>query len=268
MSLAALLAEAMPQEGGPSASLGAGFDVEIPIDWHQGRTAYGGLSAALALNAAIREGGEMPPLRSAQVSFVGPLYGRVEVRARVLRRGRNATWVAARIVREGEVGLVASFVFMAPVADSVLGLEERPTPAGVLPVEDGGSYPLTHAPVFLREHFEVRFALPRVAAKRPEVCAWVRAKDHAALAPMTGLLLVADALPPGVMPLVHTRVPVSSMTWQCNVLDPAPATPGGWWLMRSSADHARAGGSSERIEIWNGEGGAVLDSMQSVALFG
>ena len=80
MSFAALLAGAEPREGG--------FDVAIPPDWHQGRTAYGGLSAALALESASRVGGEMPPLRSCQVGFVGPLYGPVDVRARVLRRGR------------------------------------------------------------------------------------------------------------------------------------------------------------------------------------
>ncbi|HMO69140.1 MAG TPA: thioesterase family protein, partial [Novosphingobium sp.] len=86
MSLPALLAGAEP--------LTSGFRLAIPEDWHQGRTAYGGFSAALALAAARKAGGEgLPPLRSAAVSFVGPLFGAIEARARVLRAGRNATWV-------------------------------------------------------------------------------------------------------------------------------------------------------------------------------
>ena len=67
-----------------------GFATAIPEDWMQGRTSYGGFSAALALEAARGLAPDLPPLRSAQVSFVGPLSGEVEVRARMLRRGKNA----------------------------------------------------------------------------------------------------------------------------------------------------------------------------------
>ena len=69
-----------------------GFATAIPEDWMQGRTSYGGFSAALALEAARGLAPDLPPLRSAQVSFVGPLSGEVEVRARMLRRGKNASW--------------------------------------------------------------------------------------------------------------------------------------------------------------------------------
>ena len=103
MSLGQLLAAAEPLTGG--------FRLAIPESWHQGRTAYGGLTAALALHAARQVGGaDLPPLRSAQVSFVGPVYGEIEARARVLRRGRNAVWIAAELLRDGEVGTSATLV--------------------------------------------------------------------------------------------------------------------------------------------------------------
>ena len=103
-------------------SLPDGFRLAIPEDWHQGRTAYGGLSTALALTAAVKAGGDgLPPLRSAMVSFVGPLFGPVEVGARVLRRGKNATWISGEVLREGECGLQAGFVFMGPVTTSLHG---------------------------------------------------------------------------------------------------------------------------------------------------
>ena len=92
-----------------------GFVVNIPEDWHQGRTAYGGFSSALALSAALQIGGELPPLRSAQLSMIAPLFGEVEARARVLRRGRNATWIASEILRDFEVFFTAIFVFIVPV---------------------------------------------------------------------------------------------------------------------------------------------------------
>jgi acyl-CoA thioesterase len=259
MSFAAVLATAEPRDGG--------FSVRIPEDWHQGRTAYGGFSSALALAAALEVGGELPPLRSAQVSMIAPLHGAVEVHAEVVRRGRNATWVAAQIAREGEVGFTASFAFMGPVA-SVLHLNDRPAPTGVIPVDRARRFVNERGPTFLRSHFDVRFALPRAEEKRPEMCWWVRAKERIGLDPMVELLLCADALPPGVMSLLARGTPVSTMQWQCNLLTPAPATREGWWLLRSTGDYAEAGCSSQRMAIWNADGIPVLAGMQSVALFG
>lgn len=261
MSLPDLLAGAEPLENG--------FRLAIPEDWHQGRTAYGGFSAALALAAARGVAGEgLPPLRSAAVSFVGPLSGPVEARARVLRQGRNATWVSAEVLREGEVGLAATFVFMGPVA-SALHLNRRPMPEGVIPVEQAKERVIARAPAFLSAHFDVRFALPPSEAREPELCLWVRPRGWEGMDGALALLLSADALPPGVFPLLMPDVPpVSSMTWQANLLTPAPATRDGWWLLRSRGDYAENGCSSQIMEAWNADGEPVMAGMQSIALFG
>lgn len=245
-----------------------GFALSVPESWHQGRTCYGGFSATLALAAARQAGGDLPPLRSAQVAFVGPLYGEVEAKARVLRRGKNATWASAEVLREGEVGLAASFVFMGPV-DSGLHLNDVAPPADLIPVDEAAELqPGGFAPIFLRNHFDVRHALSRRAEKRPEICWWVRPKAHAALDPALSAVLSADGVPPAVMPLMHPGVMVSSMTWQINMLTPAPATRDGWWLLRSSGNYAEAGCSSQQMQLWNADGAPILSAMQSVALFG
>ena len=260
MGLADLLSNAEPREDG--------FALAIPESWHQGRTAYGGLSAAISLAAAQKLGGDLPPLRSAQVSFVGPLYGEVEVRAQVLRRGRNATWIRSDILRNGEVGLAAAFVFMGAI-DSAVSIDDRAAPAGLITPEDARAVPTERSPVFLQNHFDVRFALPRgEGPKRAETCWWVRLREHARLDPMVHLLACADGSPPAVLPFLPPRAPVSSMTWQCNLLDPAPATRDGWWLLRAASDHAENGGASDMIDLWNADGAPVVASMQSVAVFG
>jgi acyl-CoA thioesterase len=263
MSLPSLLAGAEPIEGG--------FATAIPESWLQGRTCYGGLSAALGLTAAMQAGGALPPLRSAQVSFIGPLSGRVEVRARVLRSGRNAIWIASEISGEGGVGLTATFVFMGPV-ESALHLNDRPAPAGFLSPEDAPALPGDRGAPFLRNNFDMRFALsrngPKGADRRPEFCWWVRPKAREGLDPMVALMLSADALPPGVLALLPPTTPVSSMGWQVNLLTPAPATRDGWWLLRSTGDYAEKGCSSQQMEIWNASGEPVVAGMQSVAIFG
>ena len=107
-ALADILSAAIPIDGG--------FRMTIPADWLQGRTAYGGLSSAMALHAAKASDVDLPPLRSALVAFVGPLSGEVTVTAERLRRGRNAAFIEATIRSEKGIGYRATFVFMADVA--------------------------------------------------------------------------------------------------------------------------------------------------------
>jgi acyl-CoA thioesterase len=261
MSLAQLLAGAV--------RLADGFCTAIPEDWHQGRTAFGGLTAALALAAARQVGGEdLPPLRSVQVSFIGPVYGEVEVRARVLRRGRNAVWIAAEVLREGEVGTCVTFVFMAPIKNQ-LHLKHLATIPCLIALDDAPVREPDPHPVRLLQHMEVRFALPPYQEARAETCWWVRAKEREGLDPVMQLLLCADVPPPGVFAVLPRPVPpISSMTWLLNVLTTRLETRDGWWLMRVTGDTLEQGCSSDRMEIWNADGEAVSLGMQSVAIFG
>ena len=258
MSLSAILAAARPIDGG--------FTLAIPDDWMQGRTSYGGLSSALALTAAQGLAGDFPPLRSAQVSFVGPLAGEVSVTARLLRRGRNASWVTAEVTSAAGVGLVATFVFMGPI-ESALHLNDLSPPAAMIPVDDAVALPENAGPGFTR-HFERRWGLPRSPEPRAELLWWVRLKDRAGLDPMVELMMIADALPPGVMPLLGKWSPVSSMTWLVNLLTPAPTTREGWFLLRAAGNYAESGCSSQDMAIWNADGAPIAAGMQAIALFG
>ena len=65
--------------------------LDVPEDWLQGRTLFGGLQAVIGL-AAMRSIAPEAPLRSLQVTFLAPVPGGiVQARARVLRSGKSAT---------------------------------------------------------------------------------------------------------------------------------------------------------------------------------
>lgn len=255
----------LPQVLAAARLIDGGFVATIPGDWMQGRTSYGGFSAAMGLAAAQRLAADLPPLRSATVNFVGPLAGEVQVRARLLRRGRNATWIDAEVSGEAGVGLTATFVFMGPVAASTLHLHDVPMPA-VIPLDQAVALPETAGPSFA-PNFERRFAQPRSDAKRPEIVWWERLKDVDGLDPMVAMVLLGDALPPGVMPLTGPA-PISSMTWLITMLTPLPETADGWYLLRAAANYAEQGCSSQDMAIWNTRGEAVAVGMQSIAIFG
>ncbi|MCA8885628.1 MAG: thioesterase family protein, partial [Hyphomonadaceae bacterium] len=76
------------------------FAVEAPVEWSQGRTLYGGITAALAYEAVRRSHDALPPLRSAQFTFVGPASGRLRFTTALLRRGRSSTLIAADCLSE------------------------------------------------------------------------------------------------------------------------------------------------------------------------
>jgi hypothetical protein len=239
----------------------------LPESWQQGRTAYGGFSAALALAEALRAGGsELPPLRSAQFAMMAPLSGRLEVRARVLRRGRNATWIASEISSEKGVGFTANFVFMSPI-ESVLSIEQPGPPFTLRPADEAP--PLTYArgPAFLSAHFDVREGAAS-GLQAGAIAWWMRPRDHAQLDAVVALILTADGAPPSVLLQLPERVPLSTMHWHVNLLVLEPRTDDGWWLLHSNSAHARSGLSSERMAAWNSRGEPMLDELQSVALFG
>ena len=255
ISLPALLAGLEPVDGGWRGA--------IPDNWLQGRTAYGGLSAALALYAAQASDTDLPPLRSAQVSFIGPLAGPVLIRAQRLRRGRNAAFVQADVESEAGLGLRATFVFMGPVVSKV---ELRQGAAPDFAKPDAGTARFSGKAPFFTQNFD--FLDRRDETVGPaEWLRWVRLKERDGLDPMVELIAIADCLPPAALKLVGGPAPVSSMTWLLNVLGPTPRTDDGWWLLRAQADYASAGSSSQLMGIWNAAGEPVAEQMQSVAIF-
>lgn len=238
-----------------------GFRAAIPGDWMQGRTAYGGLSAALALHAALALEPDLPPLRSAQVSFVGPLAGEVTVSATRLRRGRNAAFLQADVSGDAGLGLRATFVFMAPLASAVshdAAPRSRRGPPGP------GDRIRSGDDSFFIGNFEfVDFEDTRPAEWRR----WTRLKAREGLHPMIELMTVADAMPPAAFKLFEGFVPLSTLDWMINFLTPEPVTQDGWWLLEARADTARAGYSSQRMAIWNAAGEPVAEALQGVAIF-
>lgn len=241
-----------------------GQRVRIPDNWLQGRTSYGGLSAALALHVAQQSDVDLPPLRSALVAFIGPLSGEVTIRATRLRRGRNAAFVQADVESEAGLGLRATFVFMNAIESR---LDHHAGSAPDFPRPQPGDRTFMGLPtIAFTQNFEL-LDLRDGSLGPAEWLRWVRLDQRAGLDPMVELIAVADCLPPAALKLVGGMAPISSMTWQINLLDPAPRTSDGWWLLHANADHARAGGSSQRMMIWNADGTPVAEQMQSVAIF-
>ena len=82
------------------------FTVNASDDWRQGRTLYGGVSAGLCYAACERLVPDLPPLRSAQIAFIGPSGGEATLVPTVLRRGKSVTFMACDLLADGVVAMV------------------------------------------------------------------------------------------------------------------------------------------------------------------
>lgn len=249
---------------GNATPIEAGFRTAIPAGWLQGRTSYGGLSSALALHAAQAIEPDLPPLRSAQISFIGPLSGAVDVTATRLRRGRNAAFIQADVTSEAGLGFRATFVFMSDQV-SRIELDGRLQSPYAPPAPDATLY--TGPDEFFTGNFNF-LDLKEEAKGEAEWLRWARLRAGDGLDPMVQVLAVADALPPAAFKMLGKQpAPISSLTWIVNLLTPAPATTDGWWLLSATSDYARNGCSSQNMMIWNADGQPIAQGMQSVAIF-
>lgn len=244
------------------------WQADIPETWMQGRTTYGGLSAALCLQAAQQQFDNLPPLRSAQISFIGPTSGTVEIKVTELRQGKSVSFICAELLSDKQIATHAVFCFGAH-RDSQLNSNFIETPQvpsyQELPANMFAGSAM--APKFT-ENFDARFAkgeLPMSGAERGEFFIW--AKHNCANQRMAGLLGIADMLPPAVFPMFKQPAPLSSMTWIVNIVAENIATDDGWWLLNSAAEQVQNGYSSQEMKLWNSSGEIILTGKQSVAVF-
>ncbi|MGA9796247.1 MAG: thioesterase family protein [Rhizomicrobium sp.] len=244
------------------------FRATLSDDWLQGRTAYGGLSAALCLEAALRSVPDLPPLRSAQFTFIGPAAGPLTVTPTVLRRGKSSVFMGADLAGEG--GLATRAVLCFGVArPSAVAYQSLPMPraeaiAGSAPFFDD------KPTITFQQHFESRMAggaRPFTPEEVPEYLIWFRHRDENAREGLVPLIALADAPPPASMVMFRAPAPISTMTWTVDILSDRPATRDGWWLVRSSTETAHQGYSTQAMTVWNAQGEPVIAARQNVAIF-
>lgn len=243
--------------------------LELPDGWRQGRTAYGGILTALGVAAAIKaHPGQMPPLRSAQMTFIGPAVGRLEFRPQLLREGKSVVNAGVDLMADGELAARLTLVF-GRARDSAIVHEFADFPAvdGPQTCREFNMAAMPFAPAFT-QNFQMRpagGALPLSGAAHPELLIWMRHVDASGVDPAVALVAMADALPRAAFTSFSAVAPISSINWSFELLEPVPV--GEWFLLRSFSEHARDGYSSQDMHVWNAQGQLLMRGRQSVAVF-
>lgn len=240
----------------------------IPETWMQGRTTYGGLTAALCLEGALALVDDLP-VRSAQVAFVGPVGGDVTIVPTLLRRGKNTAFVSVDMVTGTGVAAQCIFAF-GKARTSQLDFAHVPMPDVPDPETTTSFFREGPRPGFT-QNFNMKGVLggaPVSGSKERAIGLWMRSKDEATPMDATAVLAIADCPPPAALSMQVTPAPISSMTWMAEFLTDEITTTDGWYFALSEAQTARQGYSSQAMTLWNRSGEPILIGRQTIAVFG
>ena len=257
-------------------SAGQGFSVTVPADWLQGRTVFGGMQMALggrAMRAVLPLQAAAMPLRSAQMTFVGPLLGGAPIRmkAETLRTGKSTVHARCDLMHDdGKVACTVVGIFGGPRESRFV--KEMPRPEPGVSTEDARDSvigPAT-APAFL-QHFDVRIARgapPYSGYSEPRSLIYARLRDREC-GSEDALLALADVIPTPVLSMLTVPTPASSVNWMIEVLrDPAYLDLHDWVLIDTEVRAGTAGYLSQTSVLYGADGHAYSVSHQTVAVFG
>ena len=246
------------------------IDAHIPESWMQGRTTYGGLTAALSFQGALELVSDIP-IRSAQVAFVGPVGGDVTIRPTLLRRGKNTAFVSVDIT--SETGVAAQSIFAFGLArESSLHFDDMPMPTVRAPEEIDSFFASgTPRPGFT-QNFDMLLATggrPISGSDETSIGLWMRHLDPNTPQDATAILAIGDAPPPAAMSMLKTPSRISSMTWMAEFMtDDIQTDSDGWYFAQHTAQLAKSGYSSQSMRLWNRHGEPILVGRQTIAVFG
>lgn len=246
------------------------IEAHIPDSWMQGRTTYGGLTAALSLQAAMDLVDDIP-IRSAQVAFVGPVGGDVTIKPKLLRRGKNTAYVSVDVLAGEDVTAQSIFAF-GKAKQSALHFDDMPMPDVRAPDEIESFFDADRPRPGFTQNFDMLMALggrPISGSKEKSIGLWMRHLDPQAPQDATAVLAIGDAPPPAVMSMFSEPLRISSMTWMAEFMtDTITTDPAGWFFAQHTAQLAKDGYSSQSMRLWNRQGEPILVGRQTIAVFG
>lgn len=244
-----------------------GFTGQIPPEWGQGRTAFGGLAAALLVNAVTGLPGLADrPVRSVDAAFIGPVPpGPVRLRAEVLRQGKYLTHAAAELIGADEEPLTRVHMVLGDLRDSAVVV--TPEPPVTVPFDDCIQMPYLAGitPEFTR-NFDFRFAsgFPYSGGTEARVTGWCRHRTpERGVAAVTALV---DAWPGTVLPLLTAPAPASTVRWSLQFPGDDEIRGDEWFWYTSDAPTAAGGYSTMTAQLWR-DGRLLSWSEQLLAIF-
>jgi acyl-CoA thioesterase len=248
---------------------------ELTVDdsWTQGRSVFGGLTAAMVLTYIETQTGlKDSNLRTINIHFCGPANEGepCELQYKILSEGRSVVQVEGQLLQNGAVKtqVIACFgrqrISGIRVIQPPLLFEKLP--------EDGMKMPFIKgvAPGFV-EYLDTRFtstALPYSGSSEAVISGWIRFEDRPEVFSDSAILALIDAWPPAVMPMLSQPAPTSSITWNVEFIQPREALAADDYLYyHCEVVQAASGYAHTEGKIYHPNGQLLALSRQLVGVY-
>ncbi|HUG21874.1 acyl-CoA thioesterase [Piscinibacter sp.] len=251
---------------------------DVPDDWLQGRTSFGGLVSVFAVQAMRDAAGASWPagvtLRALQTNFIAPVEaGALDVTVQVLREGRNIRQVQALVRQRDATCALMVGVFGTDRETTLAPLHPvRPVPARS--IDDLPQHPFTagRRPNFTA-HLDMRWAEggpPFSGSPDWQASIHLRlidADDAVSAELMT--VLMADVSPSPALSHFSAPAPASSVSWALELRRlPETETLGGWWRADNRVVAAEGGYVNQQSMLWSPGGTLAALAYQVVTVYG
>lgn len=246
--------------------------ISIPSDWTQGRTVFGGLSAALVYSAIKNKVSADRTVRSLNFNFVGPLEAQLPftIEVEILRQGKNVTQVTGKAIQDNKVAVLCQACFGVPRESKISVLSESKHQMN-LPKKPKFIPQIPKiTPKFLR-HFDLFInegSLPFTGSKLSKIDGWMRLSDKLTDLTDSHLICIIDAWPPTVLQMLRWPAPASTICWNIEFINQQKSYSGNeWFAYQSATRHAESGYASTEANVWDSNHRLIAISRQTVGIF-
>jgi acyl-CoA thioesterase len=246
----------------------------VPESWTQGRTVYGGLSAALLLRALENKVSSEKLLRSLTVAFSAPTLPNVnfEIQTELLREGRTIAQWQARLIQDGTICVQVQAVFGISL-ESDLQIHSFTAPE-IPSVDQAMVYPTKDAPGFT-QYFDMAQSqgdLPVSGGNSLELGGWMRIKginDGSHSLSICHLVATIDVWPPATMMQLEEMKAGSTINWTMQFPQLMPEILGQDYLgYQAEIKYSEGGFGITHAKIWNAKSELLAFSQQTIIIYG
>lgn len=247
----------------------------IDSSWGQGRTLFGGLSAALAFNK-VRQGIDPErPLRSLSVNFSGQALADTpfKLEQQVLSNGKSISQVNGQVVQNERIVTQVCACF---------GLERQSniqvnSPKVELPTlgsHQRFNYMKGLTPEFVK-HFEFEYCkgqFPFSNSPSNKLAGWMRFKEPGAEFTEAHLIALIDSWPPTVLQKLKSFAPCATVSWNVEIVQPLSLLKHSlqaddWLYYDAEIKQAHHGYAHTEAKVYSSDGTLLALSRQLVAIY-
>ena len=250
-------------------------DVTLDSTWGQGRTTFGGMSAALILKQLNDQAADAGLLRSVNIAFCGPLFTdqSCSVSSQMIRGGKSITHLQGQIVQDGKVATLVNACYGRERSSDVhVGHQ----PVNILKPEEGQKLPFLKGitPEFVR-HIDFIYhdgQFPFTNSKVNHIHGMMRFSDHPREIREEHLIALIDAWPPTVLQKLKTPAPCASVTWNLELVTPIsqldkPISGDDYLIYEAEIRQAHDGYAHTEARIATQNGVLLALSRQLIAIY-